>query len=236
MQDYRQQTQPEGVDFARQPRRLVEQWVPPDVARYWVPYPVMRRDDIGWAGYLAWVWRAAWCPFELARIDPAKVVEVFSGLGEEIEAEYEALVGRFNLELSVREPWMEPAQRENEARRRAERIIVPEWIEVPAEVEARVFCADFLEGIESAAAMPIGELAELVVSWVGHQPSLLRPTPWRTDWAMTSDELRELLRWLHPVERHMVYCEARRQVYAHGLHRDGRFHALAAYPAPDYRS
>ena len=90
MQHYRQQSRPEGVDFARRPRRLVEQWAPPDVARYWVPYPVIRRDDIGWAGYLARVWRATWCPFELARIDPAKVIGVFTRLGKQIDAEYES--------------------------------------------------------------------------------------------------------------------------------------------------
>lgn len=201
---------------------------PPEVARCWLPWPRGDRLRMGTYGLMAWEWRAAWCPQELAAMAPEQVYQAFKTLDGQIGEFYRDLRGRLAARMA---PTMSAENRDERAGREAWQVVVAEWIKTPKEVEQAVYHPSWIDEIERAVTMQIEELAGYVMSF-GAQRAPAGPPEIENHWGEGLATVQEMLDLLTPLQRHLVFSEARRQVMDRRLDRTPGYEQLAGYPAP----
>ena len=203
----------------------------PHIARCWLPWPRGDRLAMGDNGLLAWEWLAAWCPGELAKIPQDDVHAHFRQINDHIRQAFQAML---EWQLARKPQGADPEEWEDAAYEHAWAAVRAEWIELKKEVEEPVYDPDWIGDLENTVVMQIEELAGYVMDFVSHRPNLKWPK-WTTYWGMGIDGMRDILhQQLTPLQRHLVYSEAKRQVHDTCLHTDPNYQALAHYPTPNY--
>ena len=234
MDDMRQRPYPREFNMCFGPDSLPLDVDAPDpgVAGCWLPWPRGDLLAMGDNGLLAWEWLAAWCPTELAKIPPNDVYDHFRQKNDRIREAHRAMLEW----LLVHKPQgADPDEWEDEAYDQAWAAVRAEWIEMKKEVEEPVYDTDWIDDIENTTVLQLAELAGHVMNFVAHRPNLKWPK-WTTYWGMDINRMRDILHHqLTPLQRHLVYSEAKRLVHARDLHTDPNYQALAQYPTPNYK-